>query len=603
MRKPVSCSALERSHIVAGYSMVHAVGHFFVPICSLLTAQTSPCVSPSPSAMTLLPAFASPVAAPVSPLRSSFVQSVCPPAPSGNCGPRTTGPGATAPATRRRAAAPVMTLADAARSSTPMPQTSVPAEVDVLVVGTGVSGSSLAHALMKNVPDLSLLVTEAKDVVGGNVISRQENGYTWEEGPNTFQPAAHIMRLAVDLGLKDDIVLADHTLPRFVYWDGNLFALPLGPQDIPKFRLLSILGAIRAGLGAAGFVLPNLSGKEESIKEFITRHLGSEVFAKMIDPFVSGVYAGNPAKLSMKSAFKKIYALQELGITQGIVEGAVIRLNQRKKEAPPVDPELPTWKSGALGSFRNGLGMLPKAVAVKVGADRLRLGWKLTHLSKTNDGRYCATYDTPEGVQTVVARTVALTAPAQVASSILSGVAPEAAALNDIEYPLVWSITLAYPKSEFKKPLSGFGNLIPRSMGIQTLGCIWSSCLFEGRAPEGMELLLNYIGGAQDSRIAGMTEEEVIAAVDGDVKRILLKDGSTVKPVVVGARKWPRAIPQYNLGYASIMEKVNTSLQRSPGIFLGGNYTTGVAFGDCVQWGLDAADGIAAYVKTSSNVV
>jgi protoporphyrinogen/coproporphyrinogen III oxidase len=349
-------------------------------------------------------------------------------------------------------------------------------------------------------------------------------------------------------------------------------------------------------------VLPNFSGKEESIKEFITRHLGAEVFAKMIDPFVSGVYAGNPSNLSMKSAFKKIYALQELGITLGIFEGALIRVNQRKNEAPPLDPELPTWKGGALGSFRNGLGMLPKAVAGKVGPERLRLAWKLMTLSKTSDGRYSAVYDTPSGAQTVVAKTVALTAPAPVASKILSEIAPEAAALDDIQYPCVWSITLAYPKSEFKKPLSGFGNLIPRSMGVQTLGCIWSSCLFEGRAPEGMELLLNYIGGAQDTKIAAMTEEEVVAAVDGDVKSILLKDGTSVKPVVVGARKWPRAIPQYNLGYSDIMDKVNTGLERSPGVFLGGNYTTGVAFGDCVQWGLDAAEGIAAYTKSESKV-
>lgn len=172
--------------------------------------------------------------------------------------------------------------------------------------------------------------------------------YTWEEGPNTFQPAPHIFRLAVDLGLKDEIVLADSTLPRFVYWNGELFALPLGPQDIPKFRLLSPWGFIRAGIGAIGLVAPNWSGKEESVKEFISRHLGVEVFQKMIDPFVSGVYAGDPSKLSMSSAFKKIFALEGLGITPGLIEGGIIRLQQRKKEAPPPDPELPTYKGKSI---------------------------------------------------------------------------------------------------------------------------------------------------------------------------------------------------------------------------------------------------------------
>lgn len=504
--------------------------------------------------------------------------------------------------------APVLPARRAARmavaegATPPSTPTSVsPAQVDTLVIGSGISGSSLAFTLSQRSPSLSLLLTEARGVVGGNVISRCEGGYTWEEGPNTFQPAPHIMRLAVDLGLKDDIVLADHTLPRFVYWDEKLFALPLSPSDIPTFRLLSLPGAIRAGLGAAGFVMPPPKGREESIKEFITRHLGAEVFQKMIDPFVSGVYAGDPGKLSMAAAFKKIYALQELGITQGIVEGAVIRIQQKKKEAPPPDPELPTWKGGALGSFRKGLGMLPEAVAERLG-DRVKLSWKLVALDKESDGKYRATYETPEGVKTVIAKSVAITAPARATAGILGGIAPGVQAIEDIHYPTVWSITLAYPKKEFREPLSGFGNLIPRSMGIRTLGTIWSSCLFPGRAPEGMELLLSYIGGAQDPGIKDLTEEEVVAAVDKDIKNILMKDGCDVKPVVVGARKWDRAIPQYNVGYFDLMKQAKESLADHPGIFLGGNYTSGVAFGDCVLWGLDTAPKVAEYVAAQAEV-
>lgn len=474
-------------------------------------------------------------------------------------------------------------------------------EVDVVVVGSGISGSSVAWELAKE-GGVDVLMTEAKDCVGGNVISKRAGGYTWEEGPNTFQPSREILRLAVDVGLADDIVFADSTLPRFVFWEGGLFALPMSPSDIPTFRLLTIPGAIRAGLGAMGFVLPNFSGKEESIKEFITRHLGAEVFAKMIDPFVSGVYAGNPARLSMKSAFKKIYALTELGGTEGIVEGAIIRIGQKKRDAPPPDPELPTWKGGSLGSFREGLGMLPNAVAENLGKDRVRLSWVLKSLTARDDGRYTALYDTPDGPQVVVAKSVALTAPAAATSSILRDLVPEAVALESIHYPTVWSISLAYPTSEFKTPLSGFGNLIPRSQGVRTLGTIWSSCLFPGRAPEGMELLLSYIGGAQDPSIADLTEEEVVATVDKDIKSILLKDGTSVKPTVVGARKWGRAIPQYNIGYSDLMQKVTSALGDHPGIFLGGNYSSGVAFGDCVLWGKDTAPKITEYVSSTAEV-
>lgn len=490
---------------------------------------------------------------------------------------------------------PRLTVVQPTSPSSPASASS-PSETDVLIIGGGVSGTSLAFHLHKHHPDVSALLTEARDVIGGNVISRSANGYIWEEGPNSFQPAPHILRLAVDVGLKNDLVLADHTLPRFVYWDDNLFALPMSPSDIPKFRLLSPWGAIRAGLGAMGFVMPG-PGREESVKDFISRHLGVEVFQKMIDPFVSGVYAGDPAKLCMSAAFKKIFALQELGMTLGIVEGAIIRINQKKKEAPPPDPELPTYKGGALGSFRLGLGMLPKAIAARLG-DAVRVSWELVGLTRMQDGRYQATYNTPEGQRIVIAKTVAVTAPARGAAKVLQDIAPGTAALEKITYPTVWSVTLAYPKSEFKEPLRGFGNLIPRSLGIRTLGTIWSSVLFPGRAPDDMDLLLSYIGGAQDDGIKELSQEEVVATVDKDIKKILMKKGSEVKPVVVGARRWERAIPQYNLGYWDLMGEAEESLKSCPGIYLGGNYTSGVAFGDCVLWGTETAPKIAEYVES-----
>jgi len=461
-----------------------------------------------------------------------------------------------------------------------------------------------------------VLLTEARDVVGGNVITREEDGFLWEEGPNTFQPTRQIMRLAVDLGIKDELVFADHELPRCVYWEGKLYPLPGKLEDAPFFQLLNPLEKLIAGIGALGLHAPP-PAHEESVKDFIYRHLGEAVYKKIIDPFVSGVYAGDPTELSMKAAFYKIFRLEtELGSTPSILEGGLLRQVELAKEKREFyDPELPVYKGGALGSFKKGLVTLPKTVAEKLG-ERVRLGWTVESVAQDGDN-YITTFATPEGTKKVKSKTVAVTAPAHATSKLLGEMIPEAKALDDIYYPTVCSVTLAYPKEALKdevrrerpgvvegKGLYGFGNLIPRSMKVRTLGTIWSSSLFPYRVPEGYEMMLSYIGGAQDPKnynppIAELSEEQVADIVHGDICNILLKPDAP-KPKILGVRKWMKAIPQYNKGYFDIRARADEGLDKHPGLFLGGNYVCGVAFGSCVEWGVNTAPKVLEYLESKA---
>jgi oxygen-dependent protoporphyrinogen oxidase len=483
-------------------------------------------------------------------------------------------------------------------------------DVKVVVVGSGISGSTAAFYLHKNNEDV--VVTEARDYAGGNLISKRRDGFLWEEGPNSFQPNPAILRFAKDLGMIDDLVLADPTLPRFVFWEDRLYALPGQLTDLPFFNLLTWPAKIRAGLGALGFIDPKPVDREESVKEFVTRHLGEQVFTRIIDPFVSGVYAGDPKSLSMQAALKKVNNLEGLGFNSGILSGAVVRMGQladEKEANKERDADLPDVPGGSLGSFKNGLQSLPLAVQEQLGPERFRVNHKLTSVEKDAEGRWISTFETPEGTKTLRSKSLLLTAPGHVTCRIIGGiggVVPSSSKLDDINYPPVASVTIAYPNSAFKDgpPIrAGFGHLIPRAMKVRTLGTIWSSSLFPGRAPEGYTMLLNYIGGAQDEGIRDLSEEQIVDQVHEDVKKILLKPNAE-KPKVLGVRVWPKAIPQYNRGHLDLISQVEDEADsKRSGIFLGGNYRTGVAFGDCVAYGADVATSISEYLTTTTSDV
>ncbi len=466
--------------------------------------------------------------------------------------------------------------------------------LDVLIIGAGISGLTIAHELAI-AKKYRVLVAEAQDRVGGSITSaKNDEGYQWEEGPNSFQPAPELLRLAVQVGLKDELVLADGKLPRFVFLNGKLNALPMSPPTAIASKVLTWGGKIRLALGAIGFARPAMAG-EESVDQFFSRILGRQAVERLVAPFISGVYAGDPKRLSAKAAFSKIARLETYG---GLLAGAILSGKERKAQKLN-DPNLPKVKTGELGSFREGIKMLPEAIATKLRKQgtAVKQQWTLRSLEKQGD-IYISKFDTPTGEETVRARSVVLTTPAYVTAKLLQDYLPAASqALNEIFYPTVACVVLAYPQSEFAYDMKGFGNLIPRTQGVRTLGTIWSSSLFAGRAPEGWQLLLNFIGGTLDPALAKLSEPEIIAAVHQDLKRTILRPDTKAEPKAIAVHVWDKAIPQYEIGHLERLAIVETELQKSQGLYISANFIGGVALGDCIKRSLQESHKIDAFLK------
>ena len=454
---------------------------------------------------------------------------------------------------------------------------------EVVVLGAGISGLTLAWRLRQS--SAQVLLAEASSRVGGCISTQSKDGYRWEEGPNSFTPTPALLNLIAEVGLTDQLVLADAKLPRYIYWERELLPVPLSPAAALGSRLLSVGGKLRALQGLLGFVPPP-PGHEETVRQFFQRQLGSEVAERLVEPFTSGVYAGDPDQLSAVAAFPRVAGLEER--YGSLFAGALQALRQRPQPSPVAIQPPP--KRGQLGNLRQGLQQLPEALAQKLG-DSLRLGWRAVQLKREGE-LYWVGFETPEGSRWVAARQVVLALPAYEAAALLQGLNPPASQLlAEIPYPPVVVVALAYPQEALPQPLRGFGHLIPRSQGLRTLGTIWTSCLFPERAPQGYHSFLSFLGGATDAALArqqgippipALSPEERAQIAHAELSQVLLT--RRVEPIDLGERLWPRAIPQYTLGHRQRIVQVQAYLASlTPGIWVCANYLDGVALGDCVR--------------------
>jgi oxygen-dependent protoporphyrinogen oxidase len=463
----------------------------------------------------------------------------------------------------------------------------------VVVVGAGVAGLAAAWRIREQAErrgaDIELTVLEAADQVGGKIASVREEGYLCETGPNGFldnEPAT--LRLVDDLGLGEDLQRSNDTARRrFLVRNGVLVEMSMNPVKFLKSPLLSRKAKWRMAMEF--FIRARRDERDESVGDFGRRRLGREFTEVMLDSMVSGIYAGDVDRLSVKAAFPKVADLEaEHG---GLFKGMFARQRQnRRKKKRSSEGAVQTGPAGVLHSFREGMGQPIRALAEGLGPEVVRTGAAVRRVDREG---FIWRIELATG-RTLEADVVVMTTPAPVTAGALRRSIPAAAnALDQIPIAGVHVVCMGFGVSQVGADTEGFGALIPRSEGIRTLGAIFSSSTFSGRAPLGRILLTCMIGGRHDPAANDLDDAQLRETVLEELSPIL---GLIGDPEFSRVFRWARGIPQYELGHLEHVATARDAAAEAGGMFLGGNSIAGVSFNQCIAHAEDLGETVVDHL-------
>lgn len=450
----------------------------------------------------------------------------------------------------------------------------------VVVIGGGISGLACAYRLRAlGVP---VVLFEAAPRAGGLMGTVEKDGFRFESGPQSFQGTPLLTQLLRDLGLENELVQADQRSPRYILRRGRMQKIAMSPQALLASSFLTPRS--RWKIASEAFRRTKPPTDEESLANFVRRKFGHEILEYLVSPFVSGVYAGDPEKLSLRAAFP---SLEEWEREYGsVIRGA---MKARKKNGGSKPP--------ALCSFRRGIATLPAALAAALG-DELKPGTPVAAIaraSSNNRGYEVRLQNQASGG--IRAAAVVLAAPAYAASHMVRALNESLAdTLSGIAYASVVVYGAGYYDKQAVLPPQGFGVLIPRSEKHRTLGIVWNSSLFPERAPRGQFAVTSFLGGATDHNLLERSDAEIAAITEKDSATIL---GITGSPIVSGLWRHAKALPQYNLGHGHVVKSLRDAERVIPGLFFSGNYLEGPSIGKCVEHASKTADVVRDYLSTS----
>jgi oxygen-dependent protoporphyrinogen oxidase len=454
----------------------------------------------------------------------------------------------------------------------------------VAIVGGGITGLAAAAWLEHDHGIERVQVIESASSAGGKIRSESDDGYTLEWGPQGFlDNAPDTLDLARILGLEDSLVRADETATdRFILRDGELREVVPSPLGFMRSDILPLSGRLRI-LGEP--FAPNRPDHDETVFDFASRRIGSQAAEVLVDAMVTGVFAGDSRELSLAATFPRMAAMEaEHG---SLTRALIARMRETKKAGKKSGG--PAGPGGTLTTFSSGMARLPWQLSEKLG-DRLLLKQPVQSLRRLGD-RFILTTEKGD----IGADAVLLTLPSERAARMLAQMAPDAVEpLSEISTVPIAVVMLGYSKADvFRRPVRGFGFLVPRCEDLGILGTLFCHDIFPGQAPSGSLFLRVMVGGARSPAVAAYDDERLLAHVRASLARVL---GANPAPDRVWIVRWERGISQYTLGHLDRVAQAEAAAE-AVGIDLAGSPYRGVSVNDCIKQARAAAAKIAERLR------
>lgn len=461
----------------------------------------------------------------------------------------------------------------------------------ILIVGGGITGLSTAFYLQKEINEKDLpyevKLVEAGSRVGGKIKTTRRNGYVMEQGPDSFlsrkQPG---VKLANELGLSDQLV-RNGTGQSYILVNNKLYKIPQGsymgiPVRVRPFLFSGIFspaGKLRAGFD---FILPRGKSSDQSLGSFFRRRFGNEMVENLIEPLLSGIYAGDIDNMSIHATFPNFYRLEQehRSLIKGLQKTTPKSLRQKKNGAK---------KQGVFFSFENGLETLVEKLESVLG-DSVTLGAAIDHIEQKEHG-YHALLSNGDVYK---ADTVVMTTPHDTLPKIFSQYSLFDAFRN-VPATSVANVAMAFDTSAIEQDIEGTGFVVSRNSDFRITACTWTHKKWPNAVPDGKALIRCYVGKPSDQSVVDLSDDEITDIVMNDLNKTM---NITTHPEFSVISRWKNAMPQYTVGHTERVSKVRENMRKElPGVFLAGSSFEGVGIPDCIGQGEKAVADVLEHLR------